>query len=270
MSLKTEWVRYGDQTAYLTQPERATAPLPAIVVIQEIWGVDTHIQDVTRRFASAGYAALAPDLYAEGGTRPDVLSPARIAAAQQLMNGLAPAAWMDPAARETALLTLPEPHQNDVRATLASLFGGLAIGVERFVPSLLAATRFLRYECDATRGQRIGCVGFCMGGGLSALLACRDPEMAAAVVFYGRAPAAEDVANAACPILGLYGGLDQRINAGIPDFDAAMRRAGKRLDVQVYEGAPHAFFNDTRPSYHVAAARDAFSRTLELFRHTLP
>jgi carboxymethylenebutenolidase len=68
---------------------------------------------------------------------------------------------------------------------------------------------------------------------------------------------------------GFYGGLDARINAGLPAFAEAMGTAGKAFEHQVYDGAAHAFFNDTRPSYHVGAARDAFARVLEFFRRNL-
>ena len=249
MSTTTEWVRYGDQLGYLAHPERAAPPLPAVLVIQEIWGVDAHIQDVTRRFAAAGYAALAPDLYAEHGQRPDELTPERIAELQAFMTGLPPAAWQDPQARDAEVAKLPEAKQSAIRATHTTLY--------------------LRHEHDATRGQRVGCVGFCMGGGLSALLACNDPELSAAAVFYGSAPPLGEVARIQCPVLGLYGGLDERINAGIPALEAAMKQAGKSFEAHVYPGAMHSFFNDTRASYHVGAARDAFARTLELFRRTL-
>ena len=272
MSTTTEWVRYGDQLGYLAHPERAAPPLPAVLVIQEIWGVDAHIQDVTRRFAAAGYAALAPDLYAEHGQRPDELTPERIAELQAFMTGLPPAAWQDPQARDAEVAKLPEAKQSAIRATHTTLFAGIAAGssgLARFVAPLLAATRYLRHEHDATRGQRVGCVGFCMGGGLSALLACNDPELSAAAVFYGSAPPLGEVARIQCPVLGLYGGLDERINAGIPALEAAMKQAGKSFEAHVYPGAMHSFFNDTRASYHVGAARDAFARTLELFRRTL-
>ncbi len=272
MGTTTQWVRYGDQLGYMARPERAAGPLPAILVIQEIWGVDAHIQDVTRRFAAAGYAALAPDLYAEKGVRPAAITPERVADLQQFMNGLPPAAWTDPSIRDAEIAKLPEPRRSSVRETLGTLFAGLGKGpawVQGFVGPLLAATRYLRYECDATKGQPLACVGFCMGGGLSALLACREPELSAAVVFYGSTPPEAEIPNIKCPVLGLYGGLDQRINAGIPAFEAVMKQAGKRYERHIYDGAAHSFFNDTRPSYNVAAARDAFARTLELFRQTL-
>jgi carboxymethylenebutenolidase len=108
-----------------------------------------------------------------------------------------------------------------------------------------------------------------MGGGLSALLACEEPELSAAAIFYGSAPPPERVAGIACPVLGFYGALDARINAGLPVFAEAMAAAGKDFEHHVYPGAPHSFFNDTGPAYRVAAARDSFARLLEFFRRHL-
>jgi carboxymethylenebutenolidase len=96
MSVVTDWIRFGEQLGFLAWPERASAPLPAILVVQEIWGVDEHIQDLCRRFAAAGYAVLAPDLYAAGGARPERLTAERVAEGKLFMNSMPPAAWGDP------------------------------------------------------------------------------------------------------------------------------------------------------------------------------
>jgi len=272
MGISAQWTRHGDHLGYLAWPEHASKPLPAVLVIQEIWGVDAHIQDVTRRFAAAGYAAFAPDLYAPGGERPQVLAAERVIELQAFMTALPRAAWHDTQARDAEVAKLPEPRRTLISETLTTLFAPMSSGslrLERFVAPLLAATLFLRQECDSTRGQKLGCVGFCMGGGLSALLACSEPELAAAVIFYGSSPPLDQVPRIACPVLGLYGGLDERINAGIPAFEQAMRQAGKAFEAHRYEGAMHSFFNDSRQSYNVAATRDAFARTLALFRRTL-
>jgi len=101
-----------------------------------------------------------------------------------------------------------------------------------------------------------------MGGALAALLAAEEPALSAAVIFYGASPPAERAAAIACPVLGLYGGDDPRITAGVPDFAEAMWRAGRRFEHRVYPATPHAFFNDTRPTYRAEAARDAWARTL--------
>ncbi len=130
---------------------------------------------------------------------------------------------------------------------------------------LVRGFRHLREERTETRGQKIACVGFCMGGGLSALLACEEPELSGAAVFYGMAPPAEKIAAIACPVIAFYGAMDQRVNAGIPGFQEAMRAAGKSFEHHIYEGAGHAFFNDDGPSYDVNAARDSYARLLAFF-----
>jgi carboxymethylenebutenolidase len=239
--------------------------VPAVIVIQEAWGVDEHIEDVAARFAKAGYVALAPDLFADKGERPAPLSRRRMRAIKDFVSTLPPSAWTDPKARGEALAKLPEPP----RSELAESFGALtsAFGqIERYVSTLVDAADYLRSAHPLSRGAPVGSVGFCLGGTLSARLACADPRLAAAVIYYGTAPPLDQVRKIACPVLGLYGALDARVNGGLLDFISAMQKEGKRFEHKIYEGAGHAFFNDTRPSYDAGASRDAFARTLEFFR----
>jgi carboxymethylenebutenolidase len=271
MTLTIQHVRYGNESelsGYLAYPTRAARPLPAILLIQEAWGVDDHIEELARRFALAGYAVLAPELYARGGTHPEPLTRHRCAEMKAFVDTLPPGTLMDAAVREAALAERPEPVATRLRASLAAMFA--AVGqVDRNLVPLVEGTRFLRRTFEVTRGQKVASVGFCMGGALSARLAAADPELAGAVVFYGMAPPEADVARIQCPVLGFYGSLDARVNAGLPGLTAAMAQHGRRFEHHLYEGAQHAFFNDTRPSYHVGAARDAFARTLAFFRTEL-
>lgn len=270
MGLTCEWVHYGEEGQHLgmlARPQRAKESLPSVIVIQEIWGVDQHIEDVTRRFASAGYVAFAPDLYAESGERPAALSADRIARVKQFLETVSPAVWNDPKERDAAIAQLPEPDQSEVKATFETLFG--ARNTEGHKNHLQATVRYLQSECTYSQGQRVGSVGFCMGGALSGALACIEPNLSAAVIFYGARPDVLDLDGIGCPMLGFYGSLDVRITDTIAGLSADMTAKGKQFTAHVYEGAHHAFFNDTRAAYHAAASRDAFAKTLTLFNEAL-
>jgi carboxymethylenebutenolidase len=268
MAIKGQWIEYGDQKGYFAAPEKTSAPLPAIIVIQEAWGVNEHIEDVTRRFAAAGYAALAPDLFAVGGVRPVALSRERIEKAMKFMRQLPPAAMGNPAARDAELAKLPESDRKEIGETFGQLFGGPG-RLAGYIPRLREAVRHLRTTQKETKAQKVACVGFCMGGGLSALLACEEPEISGAAVFYGTTPPADKIPSINCPVIGFYGGNDQRVNAGIPVFEEAMRNAGKSYEHFVYEGANHSFFNDDGQAYNVKAVRDASVRLLTFFHKIL-
>jgi carboxymethylenebutenolidase len=265
--LTTDWLQYGENGEYLgyaAYPSRAKGPLPAVMVIQEIWGVDEHIQDVTRRYANAGYFAFAPDLYVEGGARKPILSEERVQMVKRFLDSLSPQSWHDAEEREKALEQLPENERGQVQETLGALFGGL--NVELYRDHLLHAVRFLREKNEWTKGQRVGSVGFCLGGALSGMLAAMEEvSLSGAVIYYGNAPKPEWIPHINCPVLGFYGGRDRRISDQVPAFADAMKEAGKSFESHVYDDAAHAFFNDTRRSYDVNAARDSFARTIAFF-----
>lgn len=268
MAIKGRWIEYGDHKGYFAAPENASEPLPAIIVIQEAWGVDEHIEDLTRRFAAAGYAALAPDLFAVGGKRPAALSCERVKKVVKFVRALPPSIWGNPAEREAAIAKLPEPDRTEISESFAQIFAGVG-RLPGFIPPLKDAVRHLRTKQPETAAQKVACVGFCMGGGLSALLACEEPEISGAAVFYGSTPPAEKIPAVSCPVIGFYASNDPRINPGIPVFEEAMRKAGKSYERFVYEGSNHSFFNDDGPSYNVKAVRDSFVRLLTFFQKTL-
>lgn len=115
-----------------------------------------------------------------------------------------------------------------------------------------------------------GCVGFCWGGGMANQLAVHVPDLKAAVAYYGRQPDAADVPKIKAAVQLHYGALDERINAGIPAYEEALKKAGTKYELYIYEGANHAFNNDTAPTrYNAAAAKLAWERTLKLFSETL-
>ncbi len=122
-----------------------------------------------------------------------------------------------------------------------------------------------RKDCNGI----FGCVGFCWGGAMANNLAVQVPSLKAAVPFYGRQPKAEDVPRIKAAIQLHYGGLDTRVNEGIPAYEEALKKNNITYELYMYEGAQHAFHNDTAPTrYNEAAAKLAWERTLDFFaRH---
>jgi carboxymethylenebutenolidase len=213
----------GKVTGYLSRP-KAKGKRPAVVVIHQNRGLNPHIEDVTRRFAVAGFLALAPDLLSPlGGT---------------------------PAKEEDQL----------------ALFSK----IDRTDPTIGVATVSLLKSHPESTGK-VGVVGFCFGGGMVDLIAMNSPELAAAVAYYGPIPADKSkVKDIKAPLLLHYAGLDTRLDAGIPDWEAALKANNKKYTIYMYEGANHAFNDDTAgPRYDKAAADLAWGRTLAFFKEHL-
>lgn len=271
MSLKTEWVHFEQNGTlhrmYTSRMERAKTPLPVVIVIQEIWGTDAHILDLTDRFAKAGFLAVAPDLYAVEGERPQSMTEERIEQVKAFLETLPPPAWHDAAAREAALEQQPEKAREELRATYADVFANLK-RLPQLLEKLQATVSFLE-EYELSKGQKAASTGYCIGGALSLLLASSEPRLAGAAVYYGHLLNKEQIATIQCPVIGFFGELDGKINAHLPEFIEDMREAGKSFTYEVYEGAHHAFFNDTRGAYHVGASRDAWEKTLTFFNRVL-
>lgn len=139
-------------------------------------------------------------------------------------------------------------------------------------PAKLMADFFAAFEhlvSHPSSTGKVGAVGFCYGGGVCNALAVAYAELAASVPFYGRQPAASDAAAIKAPLLIHYAGLDERINAGWPAYEAALKAAGKTYTTHFYANVNHGFHNDTTPRYDKAAAELAWSRTLAFFRRHL-
>jgi len=138
---------------------------------------------------------------------------------------------------------------------------------EKTTKDLVAAAEYLKTHPLST--GKVGVTGFCWGGGMTNQVAVHSPDVQAAAPFYGRQPAPEDVPKIKASLLVHYAEDDERINAGIPEFEAALKEAAVEHEIVMYEGAKHAFFNDTSPRYHEEAAKLAWERTIAFFNEKL-
>ncbi len=146
----------------------------------------------------------------------------------------------------------------------------MAMNREQAVKDLSGAVAYLR-GLDAVAPKKLGCIGFCMGGTMTLFTAAASPDIAAAAPFYaGFQPPPDEIAKIQAEMFCAFGADD----AGIPienvrKFEETLKSTGKKATVKVYDGAPHSFFNDTKDSYRPEAAKDAWERSLELFRRVL-
>lgn len=143
-----------------------------------------------------------------------------------------------------------------------------ALDPQATLENALAAVDFLENQ-EGTTGK-VGVVGFCWGGGLVNQVAVNAPDLGAAVAYYGRQPSAEEAASIQAPLLLHYAGLDERINAGIPAYEEALKANDVDYTVYVYDGVNHAFNNDTNEArYDQTAAELAWGRTIDFFKQNL-
>ena len=196
-------------------------PKPAVIVIQEWWGLNEHIKDVARRFAQAGYAALAPDLY----------------------HGI----------------VTTEPNEARKQA--------IALDTLNAVGEIGQAIAYLQAQDFVSGGT--GIVGFCMGGGLVFQSAANLDSVSAGTGFYGSPLNAEQARQVSAPILSFLGTADSIPVSSFEAMHAVFDENNIENHFQLYDGAQHAFFNDTRASYDEAAASDAWQRTLAWFEQHL-
>ena len=144
----------------------------------------------------------------------------------------------------------------------------MALRIDEAEKDLSAAVEYLS-TLDATTSEKSGVVGFCMGGALSLYTATKNANIGACVVFYGGHPKVKpDLPNLHAPVLGIYGEKDRSVTpASVHELERQVKSLGKQIEVKIYPGADHAFFNDTRPEvYNAEASADAWQRTIEFLR----
>jgi carboxymethylenebutenolidase len=220
MSERTVSFDYGKGTrsGYLAEPEGAGS-FPGVVVIHEIYGLNENIKAITRRFADAGYAALAVDLFAARN---------RAVCIARLMSAI--------------LLT---PLQNSS------------------LDELKAALSYLS-TLPSVDSDRVGAIGFCMGGGFAIAWACTDPRLKAIAPFYGSNPRPLEAVRRSCPVIGSYPERDFTANQG-RKLESALEQYHIQHDIKIYPGAQHSFFNDLGSHHDPAAASDSWQRVLAFF-----
>ena len=139
---------------------------------------------------------------------------------------------------------------------------------KKMTEDFVAAAKWLKARPDSTK--KLGAVGFCFGGGMVNQLAVRlGADLNAGVAFYGRQPGVDDVPKISAPLLLNYAGNDQGVNAGIANYEAALKANNKVYVIHMYDGKQHGFHNDTTPRYDAEAAKLAWERTLEFFKKYL-
>ncbi|MDQ5826267.1 MAG: dienelactone hydrolase family protein [Chloroflexota bacterium] len=139
---------------------------------------------------------------------------------------------------------------------------------EQIISDLSAGLDYLKSRNDVVP-DKLGAVGFCFGGGYTWRMATVRPDLKAAVPYYGPNPPLEDVPNIKAAVLGIYGERDTRITGQVPPLEEALKQAGVTYEIKIYEGAEHAFHNDTSARYNPDAAKDAWEQTLAWFEKYL-
>ncbi len=235
----------GDMAAYVSFPApSAGTNLPAVIVVQEAFGVNQHIQRVADGFAAAGYVAVAPALFHRNERNPNPM-----------------------------LGYTPDDFDAAINTYMPELTG------QGIIEDIKATVDYLQRTYPRTRGQKIGIVGYCMGGRVVYLAASGCSGLSAGAVYYGGGimnayadgvTPIDGTANISIPLSGSFGETDGNPTPDdVTKIEAALDAAGKSYDFKMYPGAGHGFNCNDRDSYNQAAAEDAQARTLAFFEQHL-
>ncbi len=251
-------------TGYVSYPNDSKS-YPGVVLIHEIFGLDDHTKDVTRRLASEGYFVIAPHLFSSESLS-KILTPDAIGKTMKFMMSIPVDKQRDEVYRAQELAKLPKEEQDAISEVYKTLL--VRRPVDKFVEYLSGAVEYLLQQSNVN--GKIGSVGFCFGGSMSINLACKG-KVDASVIFYGENPEpiskVKDVKNA---VLGIYGGEDNRITSKVPELVKELTDNKKNVSINVYTGAHHAFFNDSRPQmYNERAAKSAWEKLLNFYKEYL-
>jgi carboxymethylenebutenolidase len=245
MEIRTERVEIplsggGSMGGYVARPDDYD-DYPSVIVYMEIFGINSHIRDVTERVASEGYVAIAPDYFHRTGPGIEL------------------------------------GYDDDGMAEGMKHLGQLQ--ADQMISDAQDTIRFIK-GLDGARGDRIGCMGFCIGGHMTYLTAC-ETEVMAAASYYGGGIAGPAGPGGGAPTVSRTAGIKGRINcyfggqdAMIPEdqvksIRSALADAGVAHQVKVYDPADHGFHCNQRPTYHEESAQDAWGHTKQLFDEVL-
>ena len=245
--------------AFISRPK--DGEYPGIIVIHEAFGLNDQIRGVAKRYASEGYATIAPNLFTRNG---DVMNEKNIETTMRYMWTVPPDKRSDPDTIQELMSKMSETERK-----VANIFFLGREEMEKQMAKDLLDCRSHLQSLDFVVNEKLGIMGFCMGGGLTYQLSTMYP-FSASVPFYGANPKPlASVENISGPILAFYAGEDERINAGVPSLVEAMVKYKKQFSLKIYKGAQHSFFNETRPSYNKEAASDAWESSLAFFNKNL-
>ncbi len=230
---------------------------PAILVVHEIWGLESSIRAIAKKFAGQGYVVLSPDLYHRDSL---VLNPKNIEETMMKFFSLPPEKRRDEASVQEFMKDLDE----EKKKVMEKIFFSRENLEKGMVSDLIECKKFLENDPNVKDGS-IGATGFCLGGGIVFQLATRS-DVKATVVFYGSNPhPVENVKDIKGEVLGLYAGEDTGINNTLPDLLREFVKNKKSYSLKIYEGAVHAFFNHERPTYNKEVAEDAWESATGFF-----
>ncbi len=216
-----------------------------VILIHEVWGLNQNIRSLADRLAAEGYLVLAPDLISQTGITEKI--------DQSILAEVANPATRDEAQKKMRAIISPIRSEKFGRET-----------VER----LKICFNYLKQEYGL---EKIAVMGFCFGGTYSYSLAVNEPDLAAALPFYGHAPEKEEeLVKISCPILAFYGEKDTALVQDLPRLQMSMKKFNKDFRFKVYPNTGHAFMNDTNPTtYNKEAADDAWKESLKFLKELL-
>ena len=256
------WVNYeskqGTIRAYAAEP-KTPKPWPALIIIHGVNGNRPHMADVAQDFANDGYLAIVPDIYSNDAGYKDQVEEDILAAAHVGPYG------GDPVKQKAFLDSMSEERRASIMRARAWIDQR---PTKTYIEIIEGAFHYLKNRPDV---GAVGCMGFCMGGRLTGELAVTGVDLAAGVIYYGQHPKLDLVSNIKCPIEGHYGITDKGITGKVPDFDKAMKEAGKDFSYFIYD-ADHGFsLMPGSRSYNEACAKLSFERTKKfLAKHLKP